>query len=236
MITIRARPSGGSQRRGAHHVSQNASTTPITAGQVGPAGGEVVLADDTRQGHGRAQHDRRPRHRPSRSRSHQRDRDQRDREVEVADQARRRPAEAGVVEVVGRAGRQPPVGDRRDRGDQAAHQPYHPHAHRPTLQWPVYGRRPQRRARASHPPPAGGRRRPPVRALGARVRLLRRPRKRRRDLRDRAAAAERDRRAAHGPRAERLDPGRADAAAPDARAQHALDLRHRPRRRSPCTP
>ncbi len=69
---------------------------------------------------------------------------------------------------------------------------------------------------------------PPVRALGARVRLLRRPRKRRRDLRDRAAAAERDRRAAHGPRAERLDPGHADAAAPDARAQHALDLRHRP--------
>ena len=39
-----------------------------------------------------------------------------------------------------------------------------------------------------------------------------------RELLDRDAAAERDRRAAHGPRAERLDPGRADPLQPHARA------------------
>ena len=43
-------------------------------------------------------------------------------------------------------------------------------------------------------------------------------------------AAERDRRAAHGPCAEWLDAGRAGADEPDARPQHALDPRHRPRR------
>jgi hypothetical protein len=47
MITIRARPSGGSQRRGAHQVSQNASGHADHRRQVGPAGGEVVLADDS---------------------------------------------------------------------------------------------------------------------------------------------------------------------------------------------
>ncbi len=43
-------------------------------------------------------------------------------------------------------------------------------------------------------------------------------------------AAERDRRPAHGPRAERLDAGRAGADEPDARSQRALGPRHRPRR------
>jgi len=42
-----------------------------------------------------------------------------------------------------------------------------------------------------------------------------------RRVRDRGAAAERDRRAAHGPRAQRLDPGRARPLAPDARLQRA---------------
>ncbi len=52
----------------------------------------------------------------------------------------------------------------------------------------------------------------------------------RRDVRDLRAAAERHRRAAHGPRAERLDPGRADPLAPDARLRHALAAGLRPRR------
>ena len=50
------------------------------------------------------------------------------------------------------------------------------------------------------------------------------------ELLDRDPAAERDRGAAHGPRAERLDPGRAGPDEPDAGAQHALGARHRPRR------
>ena len=49
-------------------------------------------------------------------------------------------------------------------------------------------------------------------------------------LRHLRAAAERHRRAAHGPRAERLDPGRADPLAPDARLRHALAAGLRPRR------
>ena len=52
----------------------------------------------------------------------------------------------------------------------------------------------------------------------------------RRDVRHLRAAAERDRRAAHGPRAERLDPGPADPLAPDAGLRHALAARLRPRR------
>ena len=48
-------------------------------------------------------------------------------------------------------------------------------------------------------------------------------------LRDLRAAAERHRRAAHGPRAQRLDPGRADPLAPDARLRHALAAGLRPR-------
>ena len=52
----------------------------------------------------------------------------------------------------------------------------------------------------------------------------------RRDVRDLRAAAERDGRAAHGPRAQRLDPGRADPLAPDAGLRHALAARLRPRR------
>ena len=47
---------------------------------------------------------------------------------------------------------------------------------------------------------------------------------------DLRAAAERDGRAAHGPRAERLDPGRPDPLAPDAGLRHALAARLRPRR------
>ena len=50
-----------------------------------------------------------------------------------------------------------------------------------------------------------------------------------RELLDRGPAAERDRRAAHGPRPERLDPGHADPAAPHAGRAHEVDLRHRPR-------
>ena len=50
------------------------------------------------------------------------------------------------------------------------------------------------------------------------------------ELLDRDPAAERHRRAAHGPRAERLDAGRAGADEPDAGPQRALDPRHRPRR------
>ena len=52
----------------------------------------------------------------------------------------------------------------------------------------------------------------------------------RRDVRDLRAAAERHRRAAHGPRAERLDPGRADPLPPHARLRHALAAGLRPRR------
>ena len=50
------------------------------------------------------------------------------------------------------------------------------------------------------------------------------------ELLDRDPAAERDRGAAHGPRAQRHGPGRADPDAPDAGPQRALDPRHRPRR------
>ena len=52
----------------------------------------------------------------------------------------------------------------------------------------------------------------------------------RRHVRDLRAAAERDRGAAHGPRAERLAPGRPDPLAPDARLRHAVAARLRPRR------
>ncbi len=51
-----------------------------------------------------------------------------------------------------------------------------------------------------------------------------------RELLDRDPAAERHRLAAHGPRAQRLDPGRADPLPPHARPAHEVDLRHRPRR------
>ncbi len=51
-----------------------------------------------------------------------------------------------------------------------------------------------------------------------------------RELLGRDPAAQRHRRAPHGPRAERLDAGRAGPHEPDARPQHALDPRHRPRR------
>ena len=50
------------------------------------------------------------------------------------------------------------------------------------------------------------------------------------ELLDRDPAAQRDRRAAHGARAERLDPGRAHADEPDAGQEHAVGSRHRPRR------
>ena len=50
------------------------------------------------------------------------------------------------------------------------------------------------------------------------------------ELLGRDPASQRDRGAAHGPRAERLDAGRPGADAADAGAQHALDARHRPRR------
>ena len=52
----------------------------------------------------------------------------------------------------------------------------------------------------------------------------------RRDVRDLRAAAERDRRAAHGACAERLDPGSPDPLAPDAGLRHALAAGVRPRR------
>ncbi len=50
------------------------------------------------------------------------------------------------------------------------------------------------------------------------------------ELLGRDPAAERDRRPAHGPRPQRLDAGRAGADEPDARQEHPLDARHRPRR------
>ena len=50
------------------------------------------------------------------------------------------------------------------------------------------------------------------------------------ELLDRDPAPERDRGAAHGPRAQRHRPGCADPAAPDGGAQGALDPGHRPRR------
>ena len=49
-------------------------------------------------------------------------------------------------------------------------------------------------------------------------------------LLDRDSAAERDRRAAHGPRVPGLDHGHADPPPPDARSPHEVDPRHRPRR------
>ena len=52
----------------------------------------------------------------------------------------------------------------------------------------------------------------------------------RRELLDRDPAAERHRRAAHGPRAQRLDPGQPDPPQPDERRAHEVDPRHRPRR------
>ena len=51
-----------------------------------------------------------------------------------------------------------------------------------------------------------------------------------RELLGRDPAAQRHRRAAHGPRAQRHHAGLADADAPDAGPQRALDARHRPRR------
>ena len=51
-----------------------------------------------------------------------------------------------------------------------------------------------------------------------------------RELLDRDPAAERHRRAAHGPRAQRLGAGHADPLQPHARPPHALDARHGPRR------
>ena len=68
-----------------------------------------------------------------------------------------------------------------------------------------------------------------ARALGAEPCLLARAGRSRRALRDCGAATEHHRVAAHGPRAQRLDAGRAHPAAPDAGPQGALDLRHRPR-------
>ena len=77
-----------------------------------------------------------------------------------------------------------------------------------------------------------GRRRAPLAGdVGGRGPLRRRRRPApRRLVRDLRAAAQRHRRAAHGPRAERLDPGRPDPLAPDARLRHALAARLRPRR------
>ena len=49
-------------------------------------------------------------------------------------------------------------------------------------------------------------------------------------VRDLHPSAQRDRRVAHGSRSERLDPGPARFAAPDARLQHDLAARLRPRR------
>ena len=78
----------------------------------------------------------------------------------------------------------------------------------------------------------------PRRERGARLRALVRirplpPRARGhggRELLDRDPAAERHRRAAHGARAQRHDPGHADPLRADARQAHEVDPRHRPRR------
>ena len=66
--------------------------------------------------------------------------------------------------------------------------------------------------------------------MGGRGPLPRRRRRApRRDVRDLRAAAERHRRAPHGPRAERLDAGLPDPLAPHARLRHALAAGLRPR-------
>ena len=78
----------------------------------------------------------------------------------------------------------------------------------------------------------------PGRERGARLRALARIRAlppgarghRGRELLDRDPAAERHRRAAHGPRAQRLDPGHADPLRAHARQADEVDPRHRPRR------
>ena len=57
-----------------------------------------------------------------------------------------------------------------------------------------------------------------------------------RELLDRDPAAERDRRPAHGPRAQQHDAGRADPPQPHARAAHEVDPRHRPRRHRHADP
>ncbi len=56
------------------------------------------------------------------------------------------------------------------------------------------------------------------------------PRSRPGVVRDLHPSAQRDRRVAHGPRSERVDPGPAHSPAPDARLQHDLAARLRPRR------
>ena len=68
-----------------------------------------------------------------------------------------------------------------------------------------------------------------VRALAGEPRLRGRAGRPRRAVRDRGAAAQHHRLAAHGPRAQRLDAGRDHPPAQDAGPQGALDLRHRPR-------
>ncbi len=56
------------------------------------------------------------------------------------------------------------------------------------------------------------------------------------ELLDRRAAPERDRRAAHGPRAQRVDPGPLHPARAHARQAGQVDLRHRPRRHRGAAP
>ena len=58
----------------------------------------------------------------------------------------------------------------------------------------------------------------------------------RRELLDRDPAAQRDGRAAHGPRAQRQRPGHPDPLQPHERPAHEVDLRHRPRRHRDAGP
>ena len=100
----------------------------------------------------------------------------------------------------------------------------------PSVQSGAHGDPHRRRAQGAQPLRAGCRRAARVRRVGGRRRVRRRPVLRPAAVHDRRAAAQRDRRAAHGARAERRDPGHADPAARHAGLRDAVDLRHRPRR------
>ena len=93
------------------------------------------------------------------------------------------------------------------------------------------------RPASTHALRAGGDRAADPRALaGVRARPPRGRRHPRGELLDRDPAAERHRRAAHGPRAELDDPGRPHPHEPHARPAREVDLRHRPRRHRHAAP
>ena len=99
------------------------------------------------------------------------------------------------------------------------------------LRLAAHGRGEAHPARAEHPLRTGGDRGARLRRMdGGRLLPPRADRDAGGELLGRDPAAQRHRRPPHGPRAERLGPGRAGPPQPDARQEHALDPRHRPRR------